>query len=51
RALNTLGQVIATGESRTGPLNIATTAWKSGVYYVEISVEGQLMGAKVVVER
>lgn len=51
RALNTLGQVIATGESRTSPVNIATSAWKSGVYFVEINAGGQLIGAKVVVER
>jgi hypothetical protein len=51
RALNALGQVVATGESLSSPVNISTTGWKSGVYFMEISVEGQLIGEKVVVER
>ena len=51
RALNALGQVVATGESSGSPVNIQTTGWKSGVYFIEISMDGQLIGQKVVVER
>ncbi len=50
RALNALGQVVATGESSSSPVNIQTTGWKSGIYFMEISMDGEVVGQKVVVE-
>jgi len=50
RALNTLGQVVATGESDS-PVTVATKDWQSGIYFIEISMAGGRVTRKVVVER
>ena len=49
RAFNAPGQLVATGESTDGILNIAVSHWQSGIYFLEVLADGQRGLAKVVV--
>ena len=49
RALNTIGQEIAGGQSGGGKTAIPVSGWESGVYFIEVTAEGQRTVRKVAV--
>ncbi|MBK7939153.1 MAG: T9SS type A sorting domain-containing protein [Lewinellaceae bacterium] len=46
---NTMGQLVETGQTRTGNFNLLLSGWETGFYFVEVITGHNRMAGKLVV--
>lgn len=51
RVFNTMGQLVETGQTRTGNFNLLLSGWETGFYFVEVITGHNRMAGKLVVHR